>query len=487
MKPWIIRICAALFLLGPTCAMAAGAEGEGPRRLVVCLDGTQNSPEQDVESFAGGHKLYKPTNVLKTFRALVPVADGVNQIAFYSEGVGSQIGEPTRFARFAVLVDRIFGGAFGVGYEPRVKAAYRFLVATYQPGDQIFVFGFSRGAAEAQTLVRFIEWVGGVLPQGDVAMGGILHKQDEYYLPELYDGFTRSQVGHPHENPETAEKVFAEIRRRRHDDKVIEPPQPARIEFLGVYETVVSVGSRFAPDGKVTTVEKRFAYLVDEAPPKIVDTIRQALAVDERRWDFRPQIWRPATGNPSPSLVQLWFPGVHSNIGGGYRFDGLADNALEWMLAEANKHLETNKQLGLDSSYLDNYYGPRKHKLPCHDPSRPESDTAWFRFGDLIRGKSGRGVRDLGALDRNGSWERAGLGFHESLGALLIGDCTYRPRNLLQYLADYPARIAEFPMPAPQQDEIRQIVAEFKARSGEANPKPYHCQPSPSPPQAAAN
>jgi len=469
MKPRTILLCAALSLLGPASAMAVGPEeGLRPRRLVVCLDGTQNSPEQAVEQF-DGHKLFKPTNVLKTFRAILPIGDGVSQIAFYSEGVGSLIGEPTPYANIEVWVDRIVGGAFGVGYEPRVKSAYRFLVANYHPHDQIFVFGFSRGAAEAQTLVRFVEWVGGVLPGKEV--GGILNKEDEYYIAELYDGFRKSQSSpHSHAAPGKAQEVFDEIRKRRGGrPDVIRVPQEAQIEFLGVYDTVLSVGSRFAPDGKVTTVAEEYAYLVDETPPKIVKTIRHALSIDERRWDFRPQIWRPDAVNPSQSLVQRWFPGVHSNVGGGYRYDDLADHALEWMLAETTVHAP----VALDAVYLKHYFGPEKSV--CNEPSRPDTNTAWMKFADLIRGKSGRGVRDLAALDHDGIWERAGLGFHESLGALIISDCTYRPRNLLQYLATHPARVAEFP--ESQRVELRQIIEEFKARSGQGNPKPYHCQP----------
>src|SRR5258708_29432018 len=112
-------------LLGAVAPMAAGhAEAGRPRRLVVCLDGTQNSPEQAVDPASKVVKLYKPTNVLKTFRAILPVGkDGMNQIAYYSEGVGSMIGEESGYARVEVLVDRIFGGAAGGGYEPRVKSA----------------------------------------------------------------------------------------------------------------------------------------------------------------------------------------------------------------------------------------------------------------------------------------------------------------------------------------------------------------------------
>jgi len=483
MKSRAFFISILLLMLGAVGGTAAGPEAESRHgRLVLCLDGTQNNAEQAVIS-DGPYNLYKPTNVLKTFRAIRPLAGGVSQIGYYSEGVGSLVGEPDRFASLEVAVDRIQGGAFGVGYEARVKDAYRFLLANYQPGDEIIVFGFSRGAAEAQTLARFIEWMGGVLNQE--GQGGLLQKQDEYYIPELYEGFRNSKPVSG-KQPVEARTVFNRIRERRHEQAIECPqavrerrqeaiacPHPVQIEFLGVYDTVLSVGSRLAPDGTVTTVDQAHAYLVDRTAPTIVKTVRQALAIDERRWDFRPQVWQPDPEKPTPgqSLQQLWFPGVHSNVGGGYFYDDLADNALEWMLAEA----KTYAHLALDDEYLHHFYGPDKPH--CYDPSRPNSDTGWAKFVDLIRFKNGRGVRDLELWDKEDSWKRSGLGFHKSLGELLINDCTYRPRNLLEFLArpDRSDRLALFP--ADQRTEIGKIVKEFRQKP----PKPYHCKLLPLP------
>ena len=487
-----------LVLPGAVTAISAGtAETVRARRLVVCLDGTQNSPEQEVKGFPG-HKLYKPTTVLKTLRAILPVGkDGVSQISYYSDGVGSMIGDDTGYSRFAVGVDRIFGGATALGYDSRVKSAYRFLVANYQAGDQIFVFGFSRGAAEAQTLVRFVEWVGSRLPEHDV--GGLLFKKNEYWIPELYEGFKHSC---------TADEVFEKILRRNRNSTgvkeaaiagpgpakpacrdleppeaspptccgprgMLDDPQKAQIEFLGVYDTVVAVGSRWAPD---CPAGKQDSYLVNEIPPKIVKTIRQALAIDERRCDFWPQIWQPKDHQPKRTvrrLVQLWFPGVHSNVGGGYEHDQLANGALMWMLTEAKK-----ADLSLDEDYLCFF---EHDKDPCGDtPSRPDSYTLWARVADLIRGKSGHGVRKLATWDHDGSWEKSGFGFHESLAALLACDHTYRPKNLLEYLAKNPDRINCFPS---HRREICRIVDDFNAKVR----TPNSCQASPCVTAAARN
>jgi uncharacterized protein (DUF2235 family) len=455
MRQRSLATCAVLLLVGTAGAAAALPPEHRPPRIVICLDGTQNGPEQAVESEGGGVSLYKPTNVLKIFRAIEPKADdGTSQLAYYSDGVGSMIGEISFSGRVEADYDRVFGGALGIGYESRVKAAYRFLLANYQPGDQIVVIGFSRGAAEAQSLVRFIDW-----------MGGLLRKRDEYYIPEMWAVFADKRGA-----PGEAERRIKWIRSRRQKESAIGDPVPVAIEFLGVFDTVLSVGSRLAPEAAGTTVEAKYAYLVGPTPPKIVKTVRQALAIDENRWDFRPQIWQcPSPDSVRQSLAQLWFPGVHSNVGGGFRHDGLADAALMWMVEEMQGALERDGgALALDYSYLEHYFP----QGPCVEPSRP-GPSLFYEFLDLIRLKAGKGVRDLDAWDRGGSWPQAGLNFHESLGKLLIDDCTYRPKNLLKFLVEDAGRIGMFPL--WQQDEIRAIVADWKC--GVKKPDRCKCVP----------
>lgn len=380
------------------------------KRLVICLDGTWNNPE--MERSAAGRTRYKPTNVLKIFRAVRPSGrDGTAQIAFYLEGVGAFVGEPTRFARLQKLADRLLGGAFGGGFEARVKAAYRFLVANHEPGDAIYLFGFSRGAAQAHSLARFVDWV-----------GGLLAKPDEYYIPELFAAFRRSRA-----RPGAAAQVIAAIRARRPDDPgALADPRPVEIELLGLFDTVLALGSRLRADrGEqgVPTVEWRNSFHVGSTPPPIVRAACQALAIDEKRWDFRPQIWERAA-SPQQSLEQRWFPGVHSNIGGGYELDGLANFALYWMLSEAKGH-----GLELDSDYL-------AHFRPNPKGARPESLSRPMALLELLRGKRGRGRRALSA--RGG----ATLSIDPSAVRLLLEDPTYRPANLLSALAEQPELLA---------------------------------------------
>jgi uncharacterized protein (DUF2235 family) len=478
---------AAATAQSPSAASPAASDPAKPiRRLVICIDGTLNNPEQYVDTtLVKGHQLYKPTNVLKTFRTVLPVApDGTTQIAYYSEGIGSFIGEKTRSGRLATIVNNLLGGAGGTGFEGGVKAAYRFLVANYQPGDEVFIFGFSRGAAQARTLVRFIGWV-----------GGVLHKDDEYFIVELYDNFSQHHGSRP------AKAVLEEIRERGknrppadeaetacikkktcpstpaqeaccssakadkpqlhwackwqecpHLPQIEDPLRLDKIKFLGVYDTVFALGSRF---GKTPSAPE-YAYLVDPDPPANVQTARQALAIDERRWDFSPQVWRCSAQDPAhpcpPDMVQRWFPGVHSDVGGGYCSDGLANAALQWMLGEARE-----AGLAFDCCHLQ-HYGP----WICGN--RPETDTGLTKFGELIRCKSGRGVRDLAVTGESSGTTRM---VDDSVAWLLVDDPTYRPQNLLSYLAQDESRIVrEFPqLPAAQLAKLREIVAGWKEKA----------------------
>jgi uncharacterized protein (DUF2235 family) len=427
------------------------------RRLVICLDGTLNNAEQSVAN-VDTHKLFKPTNVLKTCRALLPVAaDGASQIAYYVEGVGSVISEPVPFPRLYRISETLFGGGAGAGFLARVKSAYRFLVENFQDRDEIFIFGFSRGAAEALALARFIAWT-----------EGLLHKDDEYYIVELFEGFRASTTekttvdelmekinsrGHPRRDPTPAQE---ECRKREGENRrlllpvvpssgdrpavpaqprrKIEPARPVSIRFVGVYDTVIALGSRFKREGDVTTTPPEFAFLGGKRPPAIVERACQALAIDERRWDFRPQVWEDGAAG-CQDTEQMWFPGVHSNVGGAYPDDGLANGALQWMLSQA-----AAAGVGFDPAYI-------KHFIPWVCSDRPSTDTLLYRLGELVRWKRGLGVRSL----------PAGAKLHESVAWLLLSDETYRPENLLQFLAASPQAIEQFP--APLQPRIRDIVA----------------------------
>lgn len=272
-----------------------------PRRLVILLDGTWNHPDQKDRGKT------KPSNVTKLARAIKPIgADGRSQIAYYDDGVGTSWG-----------LDKWVGGGLGVGLAKNIREAYRFLVYNYNPDDEIYLFGFSRGAWTARSLAGFVDRF------------GILAKSDAFYLQAAFQLYERRA------DAATIAAFLAGRTTRR-----------VRIQFIGVWDTVGSIG---LPTKFFHTVT---CHRWDYHDVSLVPSIRHAvhgLAIDEKRKPFRPTLW---TEEPreDQTLEQRWFAGVHSNIGGGYEKDGLANCALHWIVACA---IEAG--LDIDRDFLKPY------------------------------------------------------------------------------------------------------------------------------------
>jgi uncharacterized protein (DUF2235 family) len=301
------------------------------KRIVICADGTWNVRDQLDKKTNKRH----PTNVTKIARAVLPrAADGIDQIVYYHDGVGTARG-----------LDRITGGAFGEGIEANIRELYRFLVYNFEPVDEIYMFGFSRGAFTVRTLAGFMNKV------------GLIQKGDDYYVPDLYDCYEQSK------GPGTPEWGAA-----FHNIKVPRPCPPIR--FIGVWDTVGALG---APGfiGQILNKNK-YQYHDVNLNPNIKNAI-QALAIDERRKPFMPNIWtRPPAW--TGLLEQAWFAGVHSNVGGGYSPDGLANEALHWLAEKA-------EGLGLefDADYL-------RFFTPCFNSVLRDSMTAMYKvLGPYVR------------------------------------------------------------------------------------------------------
>jgi len=369
------------------------------RRLIICLDGTWASPSNLVER-GDGTEVHKPSNVLKTFRAVVPrTEDGVDQISYYDEGVGALSAQRGLRNNALAKLDAVLGGAWGAGFEQNIESAYTFIVGNALPDDELFVFGFSRGAGQARSLCRFIDW-----------MGGLLHKRDAYFIPDFFKHYIAKEG-----KPGAAQTFMDELLAT---GKKITPPTTARIRFLGVYDTVLALGSRLRADFDKSegTSAPALGFHVGEKPPAMVSVARQALAIDERRTDFRPEIWRGAQAGQS--VEQRWFPGVHTSIGGGYANDGLANGALRWMIDAAKE-----EGLVVDEEFLRFY-------RPWVGDTRPESLKGFMKLRNWMREIKGQsGDRDLCATT-----DVPGLTVHESAVKLLEIDDSYRPKNLLAFM-----------------------------------------------------
>ena len=380
-----------------------------PRRLVLCLDGTWNNAYSRKKR-TDGHAVYKPSNVLKAARAVVPYdADSDrHQIVLYHVGVGSLARYPGIPNRLLSITDRVLGGGWGAGFEENVEEALEFLAHNHEPGDEVFIFGFSRGAATAQAVTRFLDWAGGLPP-----------KHDSYYLPRLFHDYVTQ---HGKEPVETAlQRINSDRSQERHPLPPLDTFTPVDVVFLGVWDTVMAIANG--------------DFHIGDQPPRCVRNARQALAIDEARSDFRPEIWQgPASDRQT--LEQRWFAGVHSNVGGGYVDDGLANLALQWMLKQAE-----SKGLVIDRTFLANYRGYAQDRLY-------RSESLFYRCFDAIRLRAGRGRRSLLGwphaagltLDASVIWriqsdpreERKGHPGQLQHPALRNA---YRPNNALRFLA----------------------------------------------------
>jgi uncharacterized protein (DUF2235 family) len=339
------------------------------KRIVLCADGTWNEPEQKDEET--GRR--RPTNVLKVARGVHPEArNGTEQVVFYLSGIGGE----------SDGVDKWTDGAFGRGMERNVRALYRFLVFNYMPGDEIYLFGFSRGAFTVRTLAGFMNAV------------GLLEKEDEFYTPELYALYESSARA---DSPQW-QQAFGKVRRRREC-----PP----ILFVGVWDTVGSLG---AP-GALGQLFNRNKYRYhDIGLNRHIANAYHALAIDEQRGPFAPSLFVRPDGWAG-KLEQAWFPGFHCNVGGSLDPDGVANEPLHWIVEKA-------EALGLefDVAYLAHY-------LPCFNSELRDSMSTMYR---LMRTH----VRPIG---RNGAH---GELLHQSaIDRMNLAECAYAPANLTRAIA----------------------------------------------------
>lgn len=383
------------------------------KRIVICLDGTWNNASKEKER-SDGSKVFRPTNVLKMARATEKFdKNGVLQITYYDAGVGAMNRAPNFRTKVVRFMDNKLGGGWGAGFEVNIEEAFTFLANNYDDGDEIFIFGFSRGASQARSLCTLIDWA-----------GGFPSKNDVYYVPRLFTAFLENR------GQGDASDMINGINERRleRNDQPLEPFLVPNIAFLGVWDTVLALGSRIQAKGGSS--KKSYRFHTPPIPASMVKTVRHGLAIDERRHDFQPEIF---SGNGTcQDFEQKWFAGVHSNVGGGLMNDSLANCSLKWMSEQA-----AARGLALNAGYLKFFRG--------YGAGKASEKTNFYKFGDaLMRPVRGfRGIRQLAetpgstldksVLDRL----NADTAKHKDL------DETYRPENLLAYLAANPAYDSE--------------------------------------------
>jgi uncharacterized protein (DUF2235 family) len=305
------------------------------KRIIVLSDGTGNSAAQ----------IWR-TNVWRTFEALD--LTGSDQVAFYDDGVGTSSFKPAA----------ILGGAFGYGLKRNVIGIYKFVCRNFRSredyarayigsnaleedfrDDEIYGFGFSRGAFTIRVVIGLI------LDQG------ILRAQTEAELDALAIEAYRNYRARHFETRTAIERPFRAIRdwflRQRRSDRLDNVYNGVKIRFLGLWDTVAAYG---LPVDEMTRGVSRYLWPL-ELPNRKLDPARveracHALSLDDQRTTFHPILWDeslfpPPDPRPQPfltsneKLTQIWFAGVHSNVGGGYPDDSLAYIPLYWIWKEA--------------------------------------------------------------------------------------------------------------------------------------------------------
>jgi uncharacterized protein (DUF2235 family) len=249
-----------------------------PKNIVICCDGTGNE--------FGEHN----TNVVWMYN---PIIRDHNQVAYYDPGIGTF----SVFGRtFGKKVGKTLGLAFGYGLRENIEDAYEYLMNQYERGDKVYLFGFSRGAFTVRMLAGMLHKVG-LLQKGSVNLVP--------YASEVYSA-------------------------RRNDDVAAGFKEtychPCAVHFIGVWDTVASLGMFYG---------KQFPN--ERLNPEVAHGYH-AISINEKRRKFPVSLWDEEHLTPAQNVVQAWFAGVHSDVGGSYPERSLSDIALMWMLENAEKH-----------------------------------------------------------------------------------------------------------------------------------------------------
>lgn len=273
------------------------------KNVICCCDGTWNTRDERHDG------ILVPTNVVRLFNALAETdTNEFPQKRYYHPGVGTG----------SSWYDKIIGGGTGKGLDKNIMSAYRYLCDHYECGDKIYLFGFSRGAYTVRSLAGFIHTCG-LLMTADLS--------DKQVWDTINTAFNAGYRKHKNQSEWVKNCEFI---------------GSIPIHFIGVWDTVGALG---IPEdmGLLSLLDSPKQYQFHDT--RLNDDItyaRHAMAIDELRASFQPTLWNEDGVTEEkidgrPRLKQIWFPGVHSDVGGGYPETGLSDGALQWMMEEAEQ------------------------------------------------------------------------------------------------------------------------------------------------------
>ncbi|WP_108261393.1 DUF2235 domain-containing protein [Mangrovicoccus ximenensis] len=325
------------------------------KRIAIFCDGTWNRSDRAVLAEEG-----RPiTNILRLSEAAVDgmAPDGIAQKVFYIDGVGT----PGDVGRIRHTIDKVGGGVFGWGLDDKILKAYRFLIRTYEPGDEIFVFGFSRGAYTARSLVGLLRNCSLPLSDEPALLGHLM-------------GVYRSR--RPGDAPWEARA--RSLRAWVNPGLATEPEEAEsrpgacellRIRYMGIFDTVGALGVPELWPG-LARVNKRYRFH-DQKLSSMVMAARHVISIDEPRATYKSVPWdaeklaelnAKAEGQP---YRQLWFPGVHGTVGGSLTegHQGLGMETLGWIAGGAEE-----AGLAFDPEMLAAFAGAADAEGPFGNP-----------------------------------------------------------------------------------------------------------------------
>ena len=325
-----------------------------PKNIVICCDGTGNK-------FG-----LQNSNVVKLYACL---AVGAEQFAYYHPGLGT-IGSPNQNGPLGRKWTMLLGLAFGRGFRDNLADAYRFLMQHYADGDRVYLFGFSRGAYTVRALT------------GALSLYGLLCRGNEGHLPYLLENF--SQASKDAYRAEKTSLGVTDLATAFKETFSREIP----IHFVGIWDTVSSVGWAYDP-----------VKLLFDGQNPLIRKGRHAISVDERRGSFHDLPWgeplppdkTPVLNGEQQDIVQVWFAGVHSDVGGGYDQTECAPalSALKWILAEAELDglkISDEKRRAVLGEQCDGFEYIRKYNRPPKGPRHSIHDSLnfWWRIVEAI-------------------------------------------------------------------------------------------------------
>lgn len=319
------------------------------KRLIILCDGTWNNLEMRYKTNVGLLSTYLPDGIKVGEQNMMQKVE-------YDPGVGSSGG----------ILRKLWEGAFGRGLEKNVQQVYAFLVENYREGDEVCLFGFSRGAYTVRSLAGMIQRVG-LLKAGATALE----------VKQAWRAYRKTKKKKKKEGEEEKKKREQENEaawaafREEHDS------QPCPIKLLGCWDTV---GAKGLPD-KVSwlsldkAVNAKYAFHNTTLGPHIENALH-AVAIHERRKEFIATLMKSEVsreGASSTNLKQVWFPGDHCCVGGGVMSKrGLSNRCLRWMLEEA---ASLGVDLGMRESIANGLFFNEDHSIYFHNQESPVFST----------------------------------------------------------------------------------------------------------------